>query len=106
MAQTPFDQKGHRLTVWRATSNTKERRLTPMCVQNNRCGQRRMARQSLPENGGSNGCGCGCSCGCGCDTGATVPTATISMADYQPFILVPTSVFDQGDEGCGCGYDW
>lgn len=77
-----------------------------MCGQMNRCGSRRMARQSPPENGGSNGCGCGCSCGCGCDTGATAPTATISMADYESFILVPTSVFDQGDVDCGCSENW
>ena len=73
-----------------------------MCGQMNRCGSRRMARQSQPENGGSNGCGCSC----GCNTGATAPTATISMADYESFILVPTSVFDQGDVDCGCSENW
>ncbi len=75
-----------------------------MCGQMNRCGQRRMARQSQPDNGCNNGCGC--SCGCGCNTGATAPTATISMADYESFILVPTSVFDQGDVDCGCSENW
>lgn len=83
-----------------------------MCGQNNRCSgsSRRMARQSQPEVGGSCCRPCGCSCGCGCNMETTAPTATISMADYEPFILVPTSVFDQGDVDCGCGQatgqDW
>lgn len=88
--------------MWRETSNAKERRLTPMCVQNN-C---RGARQAVQPD---NSCCCCrprcCCCSCGCQE-STAPTATISMADYEPFILVPTSVFDQGDEGCGCGFDW
>lgn len=75
-----------------------------MCGQRNRsCGaSSRCARQA--SEGGS--CGCGCSCGCGGNGENTAPTATISMADYQPFILVPTTVFDQGDVDCGCGQDW
>lgn len=77
-----------------------------MCGQRNcrnRCG--RMTRQ---ESGGGNNTCCCNPCICGGES--TAPTATISMADYQPFILVPTTVFDQGDEDCGCnqavGFDW
>ena len=77
---------------------------TIMCRQMNRCGSAgRCARQTRQESGGDFGCGCSC----GCDnTQTTSPTATISMADYESFILVPTSVFDQGDVGCGCGSAW
>ncbi len=72
------------------------------------CGSmnRRAGRQS-PGQGGSGCCCCCCRpCQCGCQS--DIPTATISMADYQPFILVPTTVFDQGDVDCGCatGFDW
>ena len=79
-----------------------------MCGQMNRCsGSSRCVRQSRQESGSNfDCCGC-CSCGCGCDnTESTSPTATISMADYESFILVPTSVFDQGDVDCGCSRDW
>ena len=73
-----------------------------MCRQNNRC-----ARQ---ESGSVSGCCSSCCsscCSCGCDNmESTAPTATISMADYESFILVPTSVFDQGDVDCGCSRDW
>ncbi len=79
-----------------------------MCGQMNRCrrGAYGMGRQSV-ESGSSccccRPCGCGCNCGCNCGCGETeAPTATISMADYEPFILVPTTVFDQGDVDCGC----
>lgn len=64
-----------------------------MCYAQNRCGS---ARQSSCQSGS---CGCGCGCGCQSD----IPTATISMADYQPYVLVPTTVFDQGDVDCACG---
>lgn len=72
-----------------------------MCGRMNRCGGRG-ARQSQPDNC----CCCCCETSCGCENAA--PTATISMADYQPFILVPTTVFDGGDVdgGCGMGLDW
>lgn len=74
-----------------------------MCGQCSRT-RRAATRQAMRDSC----CRCCCatvqSCGCGCDT--TAPTATISMADYDPFILVPTSVFDQGDVGCPCGFDW
>ncbi len=76
-----------------------------MCGQNSRA-RRAAARQSMADSC----CCCRCcctpvqSCDCGCET--TAPTATISMADYEPFILVPTTVFDQGDVGCPCGFDW
>lgn len=78
-----------------------------MCGQNNRCGCRRGSRQAVQPD---NCCCCCCRpCGCGCQE-SDAPTATISMADYQPFILVPTTVFDQGDTDCGCsgamGFDW
>ncbi len=77
-----------------------------MCGQMNRCcrGARGMARQSVESGScGCRPCGCGCNCGCSCGCGETeAPTATISMADYEPFILVPTTVFDQGDVDCGC----
>lgn len=80
-----------------------------MCSRMNRCGVR-AARQSQPGNGDCNCCCCCrcCTTGCGCGCEDTAPTATISMADYQPFILVPTTVFDSGDTdcGCGCGMDW
>lgn len=64
-----------------------------------------MCRQN---NGGASGCCCHSSCCCGgCgNTENTAPTATISMADYESFILVPTSVFDQGDVDCGCERAW
>ncbi len=69
-----------------------------MCYSQNRCGS---ARQSSCQSG-SCGCGCGCQSGsCGCQS--DIPTATISMADYQPYVLVPTTVFDQGDVDCACG---
>ena len=73
-----------------------------MCRQMNRC-----ARQARQESGSwSSCCGC-CNCGCGCDNmESAAPTATISMADYESFILVPTSVFDQGDVDCGCDRAW
>ena len=73
-----------------------------MCGQMNRCG-----RQARRESGSSS-CGCWSSCcGCGCDNmESAAPTATISMADYESFILVPTSVFDQGDVDCGCDRNW
>ena len=85
-----------------------------MCGQMNRCsGSSRCARsrgafQSRQESGNGFGCcGCSCGCGCGCDnTEATSPTATIDLADYESFILVPTSVFDQGDTDCGCNSVW
>lgn len=76
-----------------------------MCGQNNRCGtSRRFVRQSQPDSGCC--CCCCCTTSCGCGAESTAPTATISMADYQPFILVPTTVFDQGDVDCPCGFDW
>lgn len=78
-----------------------------MCGQMNRCGSRRGVRQApAPDNGCCCCCCRPCQCDCGCQS--DVPTATISMADYQPFILVPTTVFDQGDVDCGCatGFDW
>lgn len=71
-----------------------------MCGQRNcrnRCG--RMTRQ---ESGGNTCCCNPCACG----GESTAPTATISMADYEPFILVPTSVFDSGDVAGECGMDW
>ncbi len=76
-----------------------------MCGQMNRCRRAScgMTRQSV-ESGSCcccRPCSCGCNCGCG-ETAA--PTATISMADYEPFILVPTTVFDQGDVDCGCNW--
>ena len=84
-----------------------------MCGQLNRCGSTsRCARQARQESGSSSGCGCcdqgwSCGCGCGCDNmESAAPTATISMADYESFILVPTSVFDQGDTDCGCSRNW
>ncbi len=89
-----------------------------MCGQMNRCRRASCGttRQSV-ESGSSCccpctcGCGCNCGCNCGCGCGETeAPTATISMADYEPFILVPTTVFDQGDVDCGCqsqrGCNW
>lgn len=87
--------------MWRETSNAKERRLTPMCVRNN-C---RGSRQAVQPDNSCCCCRPCCCCSCGGQE-SSAPTATISMADYEPFILVPTSVFDQGDEGCGCGFDW
>ena len=79
-----------------------------MCGQYSRCSMStRQTRQESGSGSGSCGCGCGCSCGCGCDnTGATSPSATINLGDYESFILVPTSVFDQGDTDCGCGNAW
>lgn len=76
------------------------------------CGQynRRALRQAPPASG-DNGCCCCCCCcrapvtDCGCPE-TSAPTATISMADYESFILVPTSVFDQGDVDCGCAGAW
>ena len=83
-----------------------------MCGQFNRCGSTsRCAQQARQESGSSCWSCCdqgwSCGCGCGCDNmESTSPTATISMADYESFILVPTSVFDQGDTDCGCGSAW
>ena len=81
-----------------------------MCGQSSRCSGGRSTRQSQQESWGCSwGCSSCCSCGCGCgsdNTQATSPTATISMADYESFILVPTSVFDQGDVDCGCNRAW
>ncbi len=76
-----------------------------MCGQMNRCRRAScgMTRQSV-ESGSSCCCCRPCNCGCNCGCGETeAPTATISMADYEPFVLVPTTVFDQGDVDCGCG---
>ncbi len=75
-----------------------------MCCQNNTRSCRR-GRSMSRQSGGS------CCCCC-CSGESAAPSATISMADYQPFILVPTTVFDQGDVDCGCantaecGFDW
>ncbi len=74
-----------------------------MCGQRNcrnRCGRMSMTRQ---ESGGNNACCCN---PCTCGGESTAPTATISMADYEPFLLVPTSVFDGGDVTDECGMDW
>lgn len=83
-----------------------------MCSRNQRTISGRCGRQESPSQ---QGCCCCCccrtvctpTCGCGCGCGEDIaPTATISMADYEPFILVPTTVFDQGDVGCPCGRDF
>ena len=74
-----------------------------MCCQNNTRSCRRGRSMSRQSSG---------SCCCCCSGESAAPSATISMADYQPFILVPTTVFDQGDVDCGCantaecGFDW
>ena len=74
-----------------------------MCGQTSRCGCSRSRNTRQVVNGSGSSC---CSTTCGCGTENDAPTATISMADYQPFILVPTSVFDSGDVDCQCGTDW
>lgn len=75
---------------------------TIMCGQNNR----RAARRAQFDR---DCCCCRCCCTPVCDCGCaetSAPTATISMADYESFILVPTTVFDQGDVDCGCSNIW
>lgn len=58
------------------------------------------------RNNARMGNGCGCGCGCGCNNTGNRREATIAQGDYQEFILVPTSVFDEEDNGCGCMSRW
>lgn len=50
--------------------------------------------------------GNGCGCGCNSSTSGNSREATVALGDYQEYILVPTSVFDEEDNGCGCMSRW
>lgn len=45
-------------------------------------------------------------CGCNSSTSGNSREATVALGDYQEYILVPTSVFDEEDNGCGCMSRW